>query len=80
MWWYRNNDPAGPGDEFARTDQYKYYRDGRFYDLSKDPLEENLPISLDRLTEKQKKVQLKLQKIIDENTRPEFYENKIKSE
>lgn len=80
MWWYRNNDPEGPGDEFARTDRYKYYRDGRFYDLSEDPLEENTPISLDLLTEEQKKVQLKLQKIIDENTRPGFYDNQDKSE
>lgn len=50
MWWYRNNDPEGPGDEFARTHRYKYYRDGRFYDLKKDPLEENSPVEKEQFT------------------------------
>ena len=75
MWWYRNNDPEGPGDEFARTHRYKYYQDVRFYDLSQDPLEENLPIALDQLSEEEQEVQRKLKKIIDENTRPGFYKD-----
>ncbi len=72
MWWYRNNDPDKPGDEFARTHRYKYYRDSRFYDLYEDPLEES-PIPVDDLDAKQKEVRNKLTGIITEYTRPGFY-------
>ncbi|MFP4366380.1 MAG: sulfatase-like hydrolase/transferase [Bacteroidales bacterium] len=72
MWWYRNNDPDGPGDEFARTHRYKYYRDGRFHDLYEDPMEEN-PIPVDGLDDKQKEVLNRLAGIITEYTRPGFY-------
>lgn len=75
MWMFRNNDPAGPGGEFARTHQYKYYQDGRFYDLYEDPLEEERPLALDQLTEGQQKIRNKLQEIICEHTRPDFYVN-----
>jgi arylsulfatase A len=74
MWWSRNNDPGGPGGEFARTHQYKYYHDGRFYDLSEDRLEEN-PISLDKLDDEKKEVQTRLAQIINKYTRPGFYDN-----
>lgn len=72
MWWYRNNDPDGPGDEFARTHRYKYYHDGRFIDLYEDPLEES-PMPAGDLDDKQKEVQNKLDAIITEYTRPGFY-------
>ena len=75
MWIYRNNDPDGPGGEFARTHRYKYYHDGRFYDLSEDPLEEHSPIAVELLTEEQQEVRSKLQEIIRENTRPGFYQD-----
>ncbi|MDZ7720815.1 MAG: sulfatase-like hydrolase/transferase [Balneolaceae bacterium] len=74
IWWNRNNDPDGPGDEFARTHRYKYYQDGRFYDLSQDLLEEDPPIALEQLSEEQKEVLNKLQDIIEENTREGFYQ------
>ncbi|MCC5906814.1 MAG: sulfatase-like hydrolase/transferase [Balneolaceae bacterium] len=74
MWMFRNNDPEGPGGEFARTHQYKYYADGRFYDLSQDPLEEHPPIALEELTEEQEEVLNRLKKIIEENTRDGFYD------
>lgn len=74
MWWYRNNDPEGPGDEFARTHRYKYYQDGRFYDLAQDPLEEHSPIALEQLSEEQEEVRRRLEEIIREHTRPGFYE------
>ena len=74
MWWYRNNDPDGPGDEFARTHRYKYYRDGRLFDLYEDPLEKK-PILSDELDDKQRKMQKKLSEIILEYTRPGFYNN-----
>ena len=72
MWWYRNNDPDGPGDEFARTHRYKYYQDGRFYDLYKDSLEDR-PIPLDELDDNQQEVKNKLAGILNEYTRPGFY-------
>ncbi len=72
MWWYRNNDPDGPGDEFARTHRYKYYRDGRFYDLFEDPLEEN-PVPKSELNGEQKEEKNKLSGIINEFTRHGFY-------
>lgn len=73
-WWYFNNDPDGPGDEFARTHQYKFYHDGRFFDLIEDPLEEH-PIASNQLTEDQQYIRNRLQQIILENTREGFYEN-----
>lgn len=75
MWWYRNNDPEGPGDEFARTHRYKYYHDGRFYDLYEDPLEKRSPIAVKQLTQEQQEVRNKLKEIIGENTRPGFYQD-----
>jgi len=75
MWWYRNNDPAGPGDEFARTHRYKYYRDGRFYDLKEDAFEKGSPIDENQLTAKQKKVRGRLQQIISKYTREGFYKD-----
>ncbi|MEX2400679.1 MAG: sulfatase-like hydrolase/transferase, partial [Rhodothermales bacterium] len=74
MWWYRNNDPDGPGDEFARTDRYKYYQDGRFYDLREDPLEERAPIDEDELTDEQRDVRDELRQIISRYTREGFYD------
>lgn len=74
MWWFRNNDPDGPGDEFARTLRYKYYRDDRFYDLANDPMEEN-PIETRQLIGEQRDVRDRLREIIQENTRPGFYQD-----
>lgn len=71
MWWYRNNDPDGPGDEFARTRRYKYYVDGRFYDLEGDPLEKN-PLDPDQPTDEQREVRDRLREIIARYTRPGF--------
>ena len=71
MWWYRDNDPAGPGDEFARTGRYKYYVDGRFYDLKEDLLEEH-PIAAEHLTDAQREVRDRLRAIIDRHGRPGF--------
>ena len=75
MWMFRNNDPDGPGGEFARTHQYKYYLDGRFYDLHEDPLEEAEPLDISDLTEKQQNTLKRLKEIINKNTRPDFYSN-----
>ena len=37
MWYARNGGPKG--QEFTRDQRYKLYRTGKFYDVSKDPLE-----------------------------------------
>ena len=39
MWYARNGGPKG--QEFTRDQRYKLYRTGKFYDVSKDPLEQN---------------------------------------
>ncbi len=75
MWMFRNNDPNGPGGEFARTHQYKYYQDGRFFDLFDDPLEEYEPLDIGNLTEEQQDKLVKLKEIINKHTRPDFYVN-----
>jgi arylsulfatase A len=72
MWWYRNNDPERQGDEFARTHRYKFYVDGRLFDLHHDPLEKS-PLPIDTLDEQQIAIKNKLEGIISEFTRPGFY-------
>ena len=39
MWYSRNG--GAKGQEFARDQRFKLYRDNKFYDISKDPLEKN---------------------------------------
>lgn len=73
MWWSRNNDPDGPGDEFARTHRYKYYQDGRLYDLYADILEEH-PVPEQLRTPEQQAVVERLSEIIATYTRPGFYD------
>ena len=60
---------SGKGDEkdalvFARTHRYKLYRNGGFYDLVADNLEQ-APLADTSLTEEQKQVRDQLQKAID---------------
>ncbi len=73
MWWYRDNNPNGPGAEFARTLRYKYYHDGRFFDLVSDPLERN-PIPVDDQSQEEISTRERLKTIISERTRPGFYD------
>ena len=49
---------------FARTQRYKLYRDGRFFDLVKDRLEKN-KLTDDALTDDQKEVKAKLKSVLD---------------
>lgn len=73
MWWNRNNDPNGPGGEFARTKRYKRYHDGRFYDLQTDPTEKS-PLSPESLTPGQTAVNDRLAALIAQYTRPGFHD------
>ena len=48
--WY--NPQGGPtGREFARTQRWKLYGDGKFYDMKNDPAEKS-PIKVSELSEK----------------------------
>ena len=48
--WYARNGGA-TGKEFARTQRWKLYADGKFFDMDKDP-EEKSPIPVNELSEK----------------------------
>src|SRR5690606_30158918 len=57
--------PAYDGPKvFARNKQYKLYDDGKFYDVSKDVLEEH-PIPKDSLDEETLKIYSTLDKVMD---------------
>jgi arylsulfatase A len=61
--WYH---PAGGGvarSEFAMTNEYKLYRDGRFFDLTNDILETR-SIPVEQLTPEQKEVADRLKEVI----------------
>jgi arylsulfatase A len=47
--WY-SKDGAPPVRAFVTTKDYKLYRGGRFYDLKKDPFEEQTPLQRNELT------------------------------
>ncbi len=59
-------------NQFARTKEYKLYKDGKLYYLPQDILEQ-LPLADSSLTEEQKKIRSELQKLID--TAPEWSMN-----
>jgi arylsulfatase A len=47
--WYSSNGTV-PAREFVTTKEYKLYRNGHFYDLTKDPFEDGPPQQLANLT------------------------------
>jgi arylsulfatase A len=72
-WYYRNGDVDGNYDEkqageFARTEHYKYYRDGRFYQTEKDPREKN-PLEDASLTAREKEIRRMLEKVVQRYAR-----------
>ncbi len=77
-WYFRNGTPQDAnGGEAARTERYKLYRDGRFFDVAEDLLEKH-PLTSDQLTAETKQVRDMLQGVIDQHTRPGYYEGKRK--
>ncbi len=50
---------------FARTERYKLYADGRFFDIKNDVMEET-PLEVEKLSEEQKTIKVKLQAKIKE--------------
>ena len=78
-WYFRSGKPADGGNrhsagEFARDLHYKLYRSGEFYHVDTDR-DEQTPLDLQSLTEKQRAIRNKLQQVIDEHTREGFYES-----
>ena len=62
--WFSRGGNVSDAAVFARTQQYKLYQSGEFYDVPQDYLEEH-PISHRELSPKQRKVRKMLQKVID---------------
>jgi arylsulfatase A len=61
-WYSQNGQP--PIREFVTTKDYKLYRNGRFYNLKKDPFEENTPQQLADLTGDEAAAAQKLQDVL----------------
>jgi arylsulfatase A len=61
--WYNQNGGSTAQSEWARTQRYKLYTTGKFYDISQDVLEKN-PITT--LTPEQTQVRNQLQKALDQ--------------
>ena len=68
-WYSRNGGPTGR--EWARNQRYKLYRSGEFYDVSRDPLEQN-PLPADDLAGEAKQAHTTLKAALAryENARP----------
>ena len=61
--WYAQ-DGVAPIREFVTTKEYKLYRGGRFYDLKKDPFEDNDPKNAADLTGDEAKAAAKLKAVL----------------
>jgi len=73
-WYFRDGQPKDKdGGEWARTQRYKLYKDGRFYDIANDVLEQK-PLKSDALTPEVLKIHDMLKGAIEKNTRPGFYQ------
>ncbi len=72
VWYARNG--GSTGREFARTQRYKLYRSGEFFDVQRDVLEQ-LPLAASNDTEKRAETRRKLQAVLDEyvDARPERF-------
>lgn len=78
-WYFRNGEPLDGGPdhsagESARDRRYKLYRDGGFYDVPHD-FYETQPLAVDELSAEQRTVYERLRGVIDQHTRPGFYDD-----
>lgn len=62
-WYSRSGQAKKDLKVFARTQRYKLYRDGRFFDVSQDRLEKN-PLGIEHLTAEQQAIQKELKKLL----------------
>ena len=69
--WYSRNGGNKAAKQFTRNQRYKLYGDGSFYDIERDVLEKT-PLKAGDLSEAQTRVQVMLQRGIDQykNKRP----------
>ncbi|MFW6169939.1 MAG: sulfatase-like hydrolase/transferase [Planctomycetota bacterium] len=77
-WYFRNGKPVEGGDdhragESARNHRYKLYRDGGFHDVTRDFYETD-PLDPEDFTAEQRSVRETLHGVIEQYTRPGFYE------
>lgn len=63
--WYARNGGAKAAVEFARTQRFKLYRDGKFYDLERDP-QERSPLAVNGLTGDIAAIRTQLQVALDQ--------------
>lgn len=63
--WYSPQGVMAKKVEFALSDSYKLYRDGRFVDLTADPFEKAAPLGEDALTGKQADAAKELRNVLD---------------
>jgi len=75
-WYFRSGKPDQQGGEWARTQRYKLYKDGRLYDVANDVLEEHPleehPLEDDALTPEILEIREMLGNAIKQNTRSGF--------
>lgn len=64
-WYSRSGNHEKDLKVFARTQRYKLYRDGRFYDVADDRSEKHA-LAMDRLSEEQKTTRAMLQDVLDQ--------------
>lgn len=77
-WYFRNGKPVDGGNEHtagesARNHRYKLYRNGDFFDVPND-FYETQPLAADELNAEQRAVYDRLRGVIEQHTRPGFYE------
>lgn len=77
-WYFRNGVPVKGGDdhtagEFARDHRYKLYLDGGLYDVPSDFYERH-PLDQSKLTADQRRIRDRLHSVIEQHTRPGFYD------
>ena len=80
-WYFRNGKPVDGGrkhsaGETARTKEYKLYLSGGFYHTASDDLETS-PLATDNLTAEQHQIRRQLQSVLDQQTRPGFYDSQL---
>lgn len=65
--WYSRNGNWEGAQAFVRNQRYKLYDDGRFYDITKDPLEA-LPLAYEDLTRQQQALWKEFKQVLDQQS------------
>jgi arylsulfatase A len=80
VWYARNGGPVAT-HEFAQSTTHKLYRDGRFFDLTKDWFEEKPPLAVNSLSGREADEERKLKAVLDRyaNARPKHLAEHVAS-